>query len=140
MNHTKANVPMTQIVDSFFNTSISDLLGADFTSSTPAVNIIEKETSFNIELAVPGFQKGDFQIEVKNNKLTVSAEIKEEESEEKDAFTRKEYNYSSFSRSFHLPKTVDADKIEAAYTDGLLNIQIDKKEEAVETTKTIEIS
>jgi HSP20 family protein len=99
-------------------------------NSSPAVNIIDGKNEFKIELAIPGYQKDEFKINVENDLLTVSAnkESKFEESEE--TYTRREFNYSSFSRSFTLPETVAADDIKAEHKDGILRIYIPKKEEA----------
>jgi HSP20 family protein len=102
----------------------------EFNNSLPAVNIKEDGKQFDIEFAAPGFSKGDFKIDVEQNVLTVSAEKKEEKNEENKRFTRKEFSYNSFTRSFTLPQSVNADKIDAKYTDGLLHLQIPKKEEA----------
>ncbi|MGZ6523191.1 MAG: Hsp20/alpha crystallin family protein, partial [Bacteroidia bacterium] len=97
--------------------------------SLPAVNIKENNQGFDVELAVPGFNKTDFNINVEDNFLTISAEKQEEKNEEKKHFTRREFSYNSFSRSFMLPKNVDADKIDAKYNDGILKLSIPKKEE-----------
>lgn len=102
----------------------------EFNNSLPAVNIKEDGNQFDIDFAAPGFSKSDFKIDVEDNVLTVSAEKKEEKSEENKRFTRKEFSYNTFSRSFTLPQTVNADKIDAKYKDGLLHLQIPKKEEA----------
>lgn len=101
----------------------------EFNHSLPAVNIKEDGKQFDIEFAAPGFSKNDFKIDVENNVMTVSAEKKEEKNEENKRFTRKEFSYNSFSRSFTLPQTVNAEKIDARYADGLLHLQIPKKEE-----------
>ncbi|MCR9062506.1 MAG: Hsp20/alpha crystallin family protein [Cytophagales bacterium] len=98
--------------------------------SVPAVNVKEDGESFNIELAAPGVKKEDFKINVDEKLLTISSEVKKEETEEKDNYTRKEFNYSSFTRSFTLPKTVDIEKIEASHENGVLHITLPKKEEA----------
>jgi HSP20 family protein len=96
----------------------------------PAVNITEHKDAYQVELAVPGMKKDDFKIDVNGNMLTISSE-KEERKEEKDKkFTRKEYNYSSFSRSFTLPEEINREKIEAKYEDGLLKIALPRKEGA----------
>lgn len=102
----------------------------EFNQSLPAVNVKENNKEFNIEFAAPGFKKEDFKINVEENILTISAEKQEEKNEEKDRYTRKEFAYSSFSRSFTLPQTTNADKIDAKYNDGILNLTIPKKEEA----------
>jgi HSP20 family protein len=97
--------------------------------SLPAVNIKENKNEFNIEFASPGFAKKDFKIDLDENVLTVSAEKEKEKNEETDSFTRKEFSYNSFSRSFTLPQTVNVDKIDAKYNDGILKLSIPKKTE-----------
>jgi len=99
----------------------------------PAVNITDNKDDFMVSLAVPGMKKDDFNIDIDGNMITISCE-KEEKKEEKDAkFTRKEYNYSSFTRSFTLPEDVLKEKIEARYEDGVLKLMLPKKEEAKKT-------
>lgn len=98
--------------------------------NVPAVNITESDNEYSVTVAAPGLTKSDFNIDVEGNMLTISSE-KEENKEEKDArYTRKEYNYSSFSRSFTLPEEVNKEKIEAKYEDGVLKLALPKKEEA----------
>lgn len=101
-------------------------------SSMPAVNIRETSDSFEVEMAAPGMSKKDFRIELDNNLLTISSERKEEnESKEGDRYTKREFSYQSFQRSFTLPKdVVDANKIKAQYVDGVLRLSIPKREEA----------
>ncbi|HEV8504954.1 MAG TPA: Hsp20/alpha crystallin family protein [Chitinophagaceae bacterium] len=95
----------------------------------PAVNITEDKDEYNVSLAVPGMKKDDFKIDVDGNMLTISCE-KDETKEEKDKkYTRKEYSYSSFSRSFTLPDEVNSEKIDARYENGLLRISLPRKEE-----------
>jgi HSP20 family protein len=100
--------------------------------SLPAVNIEEKEESFHLELAAPGKTKNDFNIELDNDLLTISAETKvENKTEDKERnFTRKEFSYDSFKRSFTLPEAVDTSKIRASYTNGVLILDLPKREEA----------
>ncbi len=110
----------------------------------PAVNITESKSGYNLELAAPGLQKKDFKIDVNGNLLTISAEKEEKKEEKKDEkeekYTRKEYNYSSFSRSFTLPEVVLQDKIEATYDGGILKLTLPKNEKAAEkNSKTIAI-
>jgi HSP20 family protein len=96
----------------------------------PSVNIAENKDDYKIAVAAPGLKKSDFNIDIEGNMLTISCE-KEEKKDEKDArHTRREYNYSSFSRSFTLPDEVMKEKIEAVYEDGVLNLTLPKKEEA----------
>jgi HSP20 family protein len=113
--------------DKFFN---NRWIEKELNRSLPAVNIKESNNDFNIEFAAPGFDKTDFKISVKENILTVTAAKQDEKKEEKERFTRKEFSYNSFSRSFTLPETVIANKINAKYTDGILKLHIPKKEEA----------
>lgn len=100
------------------------------TINVPAVNISEQDNQYLVSLAAPGMKKEDFKIEVDGNMLTISSE-KEDSSEEKNKkFTRKEYNYSSFSRCFSLPEEVKQENIEAKYEDGVLKIALPRIEEA----------
>jgi HSP20 family protein len=97
--------------------------------TVPAVNIVEDKNDYKVSLAVPGMKKDDFNIDVEGNMLTISSE-KEVSKEEKDEkYNRKEYSYSSFSRSFTLPEEVNREKIEAKYEDGLLKLVLPKKDE-----------
>ena len=106
----------------------------------PAVNIMETKDEFNVSLAVPGMKKEDFKIDLDGNMLTISCE-KEEKKEQKEAkYTRKEYNYSSFSRSFTLPEGVNREKIDAHYEDGILKMTLPKKEEVKKLTSSKHIS
>ena len=96
----------------------------------PAVNIVEGKDDYVVSLAVPGMKKEDFNIDLDGNMLSISCEKTESKEEKEKKFTRKEYNYSSFSRSFTLPEQVMTDKIEARYEDGVLKLALPKKEEA----------
>ncbi|MBA5246194.1 Hsp20/alpha crystallin family protein [Marnyiella aurantia] len=110
-------------------------------ATLPSVNVLEQKDSFEIQVAAPGIKKENFKIDLERNVLTVGSETREE-TEQKDfdgSFTRREFNYSSFSRSFTLPDSVDADRIEAAYEDGILKITVPKKDITVENIKSIEI-
>ena len=124
---------------SSFNTVWDDFFGREFFDnthslanriSTPAVNIKDEDDSFVIELAAPGLQKDNFKVEVDHDTLSISSETKEEKENSEGSFTRREFNYSSFSRSFKLPETANSEKVEANYVDGVLKIDIPKKEEA----------
>ncbi len=106
----------------------------------PAVNIKEENDKFVLELAAPGMKKDDFKINLDNYQLTISAETKNEKKEKEDSYTRREFVYNSFSRSFTLPKTIDIDKIKADYRNGVLDIVLPKKEEEAKLTKQIKIS
>ena len=95
--------------------------------SVPAVNVKETEKNFEIEVAAPGLSKKDFKITVDNGVLTISSEKKEEKEQKEKDYTRKEFSYSSFSRSFTLPENVNEDDMKANYEDGLLKLSIAKK-------------
>ncbi|SEP07553.1 Hsp20/alpha crystallin family protein [Mucilaginibacter sp. AW1-7] len=115
------------VFDSILNDSF---LGDKLVARIPAVNISETENEFQVELAVPGLKKEDLKISLDKNVLTVAAEKKTENVEEGKKFSKREYSYNSFSRSFTLPESADHSKIEADYTDGILTLTITKKEEA----------
>ena len=98
--------------------------------NVPAVNIAEQKDNYLVSLAVPGMKKEDFKIDVDGNMLTISSEKQESKEEQDKKFTRREYSYSSFSRSFTLPEEINKEKIEARYEDGVSKISLPRKEEA----------
>jgi HSP20 family protein len=106
----------------------------------PAANIIDNEKDFNIELAVPGMAKDDFNINLEDDIMTISVERKEEEVKEDKNFTRREFRYDEFSRSFSLPDIVDQEKIKADYQNGVLSVMLPKSEEAKVKGREIKIS
>jgi HSP20 family protein len=100
-------------------------------TTLPSVNIKEDHDQFSVELAAPGFSKSDFNIELNNNVLTISSDKKiENETKEGENFSRKEFSYQSFSRSFSLPNTIDEEQIKAQYENGILILTLPKKDEA----------
>lgn len=107
----------------------------DATAAVPAVNIIENEMAFELALSVPGRAKEDFVIEVDDNKLTVSSEVKTEKETEGSNYTRREFAFKSFKRVFSLPDTVNVDEIKADYVNGILKFTLPKKEEALPKPK-----
>lgn len=124
------------LFDDFFSKDLFDWNDKNFTAmgtTLPSVNVKETENEFEIALAAPGMKKEDFKIELDKHLLTISCEQKEEkeEKDEKGRYTRREFNYQSFSRSFTLPaEVVESDKIGASYKDGILHINVPKKEAA----------
>ena len=132
-------------VNPFFNDVFDSILNDKFLggkqqiSQIPAVNIAETENEFHIELAVPGLKKEDFKINLEKNVLSVSAEKKSENTEEGKKFSKREYNYNSFTRSFNLPDSVDQTKIDAEYVDGILKLNVAKREEAKIQTREIAV-
>jgi HSP20 family protein len=144
MTLVKFSNQMPSLIDRFFNDDLFDWSLQNFSntnSNLPAVNIKEKDDAFEIEMAAPGFNKEDFKIELNNNLLSISSEKKtENETKENERFTRREFSYQSFMRSFTLPNSIEGEKINAKYENGILNIHIPKKEEAkVKPVKQIEI-
>ncbi|KGE13569.1 Hsp20/alpha crystallin family protein [Sphingobacterium deserti] len=136
VNSDVVNPYVNSIFDNFFNDSfITDRL----VTRVPAVNISETQDSFNIELAAPGLQKSDFKINVDKNLITISVERKEENGTDEKLYSKKEFSYSSFTRSFSLPESVNYNSIDAAYTDGVLNVSVGKKEEAIVAKRLIEV-
>jgi HSP20 family protein len=122
------------VVNPFFN-DVYSLLNDSFLSDkivtrTPAVNISENDNQFDVELAIPGLNKEDIKISLDKNVLSVSADKKTETVDENKKFTKREYSFNSFSRSFTLPESADQSKIEADYVAGILKLTIAKKEEA----------
>ncbi|CAG5009845.1 Spore protein SP21 [Dyadobacter sp. CECT 9275] len=103
-----------------------------FSGSVPAVNVVENKEGFKIELAAPGLQKTDFKLNLVKDQLTISAHKEQKEEENNERYTRREFKYSSFQRTFTLPNTVDGEKIVANYSDGVLSIVLPKREEAKE--------
>ena len=96
----------------------------------PAVNLINLDNEFVVEMAVPGLKKSDFDISLDNDVLSVGAETKSENNEDNENYTRREFGYSSFKRTFVVPETVETEKISAEYKDGILKITLPKREEA----------
>lgn len=126
---------MPGLFDDFFNGDLMDWRSLNYSNTNttlPAVNVKETAENFVVEMAAPGMKKEDFKIELNNNVLTISSEHKNER-EEKDGekYTRREFSYQSFQRSFTLAKdAVDADNIQAKYENGVLKLSIPKREEA----------
>ncbi len=125
---------MSNFFNDFFNRDWMDWSNQNFSltnTTLPSVNIRESNEAFNVELAAPGMVKDDFKIELNHNVLTISSEKKEEkETKEGESYSRKEFSYQSFSRSFTLPNVADSENIEAKYENGILTIRIPKREEA----------
>lgn len=130
------------LMDELFNDDLPQVKNKDFNKgfSNPLVNIIESDEAYMLDMAVPGFKKADFIIGLENEELSIAAEIKVED-DKKESYTRKEFSYASFKRTFLLPETVDEKAINASYTDGILTVSIPKKEEAKpKPPRKIEIS
>ena len=138
MTLTKRNGNLTNtfpnLFDDLFSRDLFDWNNSNFSTTgttLPAVNVKETPESFVVEMAAPGMKKEDFKVELNNNLLTISSEQKsEQEEKDNDRYTRKEFSYQSFQRSFQLSReAVDADNIQAKYENGVLHLTIPKREE-----------
>jgi len=122
------------LFDRFFDGEMFDWSNRNFSNTNttlPSVNIKDNADVFTVEVAAPGFVKADFKIELNRNLLTISSDKKvENETKEGEVFTKREFSYQSFTRSFTLPQIADGDKIEASYDNGILTVLIPKREEA----------
>jgi HSP20 family protein len=130
-------------IDDLFNSDLPSVFSSTFNNgmTLPKVNIKETADAYFVEMAAPGLKKSDFHIDLKNESLSISTEIEEENETREEQYTRREYGYSSFKRIFSLPESVDDNKIKAKYIDGVLSIHLPKKEEAKQKpAKTIHIS
>lgn len=124
------------VFDSIFNdTFFSDRM----VSRVPAANISETPDHYHVELAVPGLKKKDFKINLERNVLSISADQRSENKREERIYSKREYTYSSFVRSFNLPESADENGIQASYVDGVLAIDIPKREDAKTISRQIEI-
>jgi len=119
--------------DNWFSRDLMDWNNSNFSSTNstlPAVNIRESDESYLIEVAAPGLAKENFKLNLDRNRLTISSEQKTEKNENDKKYSRREFSYQSFERSFTLPEgSVDNDKISAKYTDGILLVTLPKREE-----------
>jgi len=124
------------VFDSIFNdTFFNDRM----VTRVPAVNISETENNYHVELAAPGLKKEDFKLNLERNNLTISVEQSSNHEDYQKRYSKREYSYSSFVRTFTLPESADDSQIAASYTDGILRIDIAKREEAKTVRRQIEI-
>lgn len=138
----KHNPVRTGRFSPMFDEVFSDFFGGGLMNTfnkAVAVNIKEDEKSYQLEFAAPGYEKEEFKIGVENQLLTVSADKKDEKSEEGRDYTRREFAYSSFQRSFNLPESVNSDAIKAEYKNGVLQVFIPKKVEENKQKREISI-
>ena len=128
-------------MDKFFKTGFPDVMGSKFIDTVPSVNISEGSDHYKVEMAAPGLKKENFKVDANDQVLTISYEDRTEKKEENKNFTKLEYNYTSFSRSFELPENADEEKIKANYEHGELVLNIPKKTpEQKKNARTITIS
>jgi HSP20 family protein len=115
--------------DDWFNSSLGNWRSSGTT--LPAVNVMETNDDFRIEVAAPGMKRDDFKVELDNHVLTISSQREDKHEEKEEGYTRREFNYQSFQRSFTLPADkVDGENISARYEDGILHVTVPKKENA----------
>jgi len=145
MTFVKTHNPLTKSFDGLINELFNEL-PANFSKTMrqdvlgfPPVNIIEKNDYYHLQVAAPGFEKGDFNVKLEGNILTVSAEKKEDATSETDKVIRKEFASKSFKRTFTLDEKIEAANISAKYENGILHLGLPKKEEVKAVTKEINI-
>lgn len=124
---------------SFLDKSLTDIVGSDFVNEMALANVKDNKESLSIEIAAPGYSKEDFKIKVDADTLEVKAEKQLNEESKSGKFTRREFKFESFSRSFKLDKNIDTDGISASYEDGILVVSLPKRK-ILETKKNIMVS
>lgn len=139
-NNNKEKSALLPGFNDVFESILNDTFYSDrMVTRVPAVNISESDDHFHIELAVPGLKKQDFKITVDNGMLNISVEKQVEQTENNRKFNKREFSYSSFVRSFSLPDVADQERIDASYEDGVLQLNVAKKEEARTISRQIEL-
>ena len=138
--HSQDGIPgFSNILENFFGKDITSSFEKTYEGNIPSVNIIEAQNNYVIEVAAPGLKKQDFKVRTQHNLITIETSDQTEREESKVNYTRREFSYHSFQRSFTLPDNVEAEKIEAKYTDGVLTISIPKKQEYISRAVAKEI-
>ena len=134
MSLVKFSNQLPSMFDRFFEGDLFDWSNHNFSQTNttlPSVNIKENPNEFKVEVAAPGFDKGDFKLELDHDLLTISSEKQyEKETKDDERFSKREFSYQSFTRSFTLPNSADSEHIDASYEKGILNVIIPKKEES----------
>lgn len=139
MSLIKSNVPSWPSLTDFFddNWLMTPFRNGDW---MPAVNVVDNDDNYEIEVAAPGLRKKDFNVTVKNGILTIEGKTEKEKEEKDKNYTRREFSYKSFTKSFTLPEDVDAETISAKYDEGVLKLMLKKTEKALPPTKEVKIS
>lgn len=139
VKNKKWNYP--SLVDHFLNRDLSQFIGSDVESMMPTVNIIENDAEFQIELAAPGLQKEDLQIDIEKEVISISADKKSESEQKNGNYLKREFSYHRFKRSFNLPENINTSAIHAKYENGVLKVVLPKVEKNPQKEKqTIVIS
>jgi HSP20 family protein len=122
-----------------FETMLPNKISHSQYNTLPAVNVKEIENAFHIEVAAPGLKKEDFKLSLNESRLTISVNQEQKTEENTEKFIRKEFSFTSFQRTFNLPKNVEIEGIGATYTDGILTINVPKQEEVKPAIKEIAV-
>tara|TARA_B100000902_G_C27138601_1_gene827401 strand:+ start:448 stop:861 length:414 start_codon:yes stop_codon:yes gene_type:complete len=128
----KQNTWFPSVMDEFLNTNWN-INVPSYSNTLPAVNIIENDTDFILHIAAPGLNKNDFELSIENKVLSIEV-VKDPINND---FTRQEFDYTSFKRTFSIPKKVEKSKISASYTNGVLNITLPKTKDALTEPKKL---
>lgn len=128
------------LLDEFFNRGLTNLIGSDTLASQPAVNIIENKDGFRLEFAAPGFDKSNFNVTLDGQFVVVEGKREAAAENNDERFTRREFRFESFKRSYKLPDFVNKEAIAAVYENGILTVTLPKKEEVKAVAKTIEVA
>ena len=139
MNIIKFNPSFNNLIDEFFNSSLGELTGQSEGRTLPKVNIRETDKSYFLDVAVPGTKKENIEISVDGDQLIISSLVSSESKEVDENYRRREFNYSSFKRSYHLPENTDKEGIVAKHENGILEVSLPKKETVETKGKTIQI-
>lgn len=131
------NSPLTGLLENFLG---DDFFFKEHAAHVPAVNISEDKDKYTLELSAPGFEKDDFKIELKKGMLVVSGQHQSEKETEEKTYSRKEFSYGSFQRSFSLPEEINDEAIEAKYENGVLKVSLVKSDDPKKGTKEIKIA
>jgi len=138
--NNKANNALLPGFNDVFDSILTDTFFNDrMIARVPAVNVSETENNYHVELAAPGLKKEDFKLNLERNNLTIAVEKSSDQQDNQKNYSRREYSYGSFVRSFTLPDSADHSNIEAMYLDGILKIDIAKRDDAKAVRRQIEI-
>jgi HSP20 family protein len=127
-------------LDEFLNRGLTDFVGSDAVVNQPAVNVVETKDNFRLEVAAPGFDKGDFSLHIEQEYLTIEGKHEMDTEQKDERYTRREFKFESFKRSYKLPEIVNQETISAVYENGILNVTLPKKEVVKPSVKTIEVA
>lgn len=136
----KRSDQMNSMLDEFYGRGISDFFQNNWQSSGPSVNVTEEEGEYLIDIAAPGLERDDFEVNIKDKNLIVSVKKEKETEKKSEKYLRQEFNYTSFDRQFELPQGVVVDQISAEYHNGVLKINLPKQEQEKEPVRRIEIA